>query len=138
MRIVRILLPLLLLAACTPDLSQPAAPDGTGQTLPETRAATAPAATQQWVSGPLVFTLTAPDDGAVVNHPQVALEGTTSIETILSINDEIFLLPAGQSFSLPIALEEGPNALSVVASDYEGHKIEFVLIVIYQPEEVPQ
>jgi hypothetical protein len=146
--LIKILPLLLLLAACVPVASTDDAPPAPGEAatdaggpavvqatpVPGTEASpTAVATPRQWTSGALTFTLESPPDGVMVTTPWVSLEGTTNVETILSINDEVSILPAGQPFSIPVQLLEGPNALGVVASDYEGNTIEFVLIVIYQP-----
>jgi len=153
LRFIKILTLLLLLAACAPVASESTMPPATGEpvavtlesTIPPatgestavaSEAATTPAAAAaalQFTSGDLVFTLESPADGVIVAEPQAALVGTTSIETILSVNDEIYILPAGQPFSIEVPLLEGPNALDIVASDYAGESIEFVLIVTYQP-----
>ena len=139
MRLIKVLPILLLLAACAPPAAGDAATSTGGPAVVDSMPAPveegAPAAVatpRQWTSGALSFTLESPGDGVIVVEPQVVLVGTTSVETILSVNEEIVLLPAGP-FSVPVPLLEGPNAFGVVASDYEGNTIEFVLIVIYQP-----
>jgi hypothetical protein len=156
LRLIKILPLLLLLAACAPVT--PAATEGSAPPAPgepatavvdtaaveptvieattDTGVVETPAAVGmplQWTSGGLIFTLESPTDGVIVTTPWVNLEGTTSVETILGVNDEVYVLPGGQPFSIPVPLLEGPNALGIVASDYEGNSIEFVLTVIYQP-----
>jgi len=135
---------LLLLTACAsvapvtstvpPAAVEPAATSIEVATTPaETATPTILGTALQWTSGSLVFTLESPVDDAIVAEPQTSLVGTTTVETILSVNDAIYILPAGQPFSIPLPLLEGPNALGIVASDYSGDFIEFVLTVIYQP-----
>lgn len=116
MRLLSTLILLSLLAACAP---------------PE--AVTQEATPVRFVSGGLVFSLESPADGAVVAEPQAVLRGTANVEAILSLDGEIYLLSAGQPFTLPLALLEGPNAFGIVVSDYEGNLVEFVLTVIYEP-----
>jgi len=68
----------------------------------------------------------------VVDSAEIFVVGDVSIEAILTINEEIYLLSAGQ-FSLPVTLEEGPNALEIVASDFEGNEVYLILTITYQP-----
>jgi hypothetical protein len=60
------------------------------------------------------------------------LSGNVSRDAVLTINDEIYVLPPGD-FSIPLTLEEGPNALEIVASDTDGNEVDLILTVTYQP-----
>ncbi|MBN2387558.1 MAG: hypothetical protein JXB85_11105 [Anaerolineales bacterium] len=139
MRVIIFVPFLFLLAACAPPATAPSAPAATEAAVPTSfEAATVPptvaeVAARQWTSGDMTFTLESPVDGAIVSEPQVFLTGTTNVETVLSVNDELYVLPGGQPFSVPAPLFEGPNALSIVVSDANGDLVEFVLTVIYQP-----
>ena len=126
MRFVNCLLLLFLLSAC--------APSGAAETSSIAEGAEQATATPLYfASGDLVFTLESPADGAIVAEPQVFLRGTVSVEAVLSVGEEVHLLPAGQPFAIAVPLLEGPNALGVVVSDYEGNFVEFVLTVVYEP-----
>lgn len=124
--LVSVLVLLSLLAAC--------APIETAEPLPATGGAEPAAATPlRFTSGGLVFHLDSPADGAVATEPQAILRGAVNVNAVLSVNNEIYLLDGGQPFEIPVSLLEGPNALGIVVSDYEGNVIEFVLTVIYEP-----
>ncbi len=119
--LVSVLVLLSLLAAC--------APTETAEPLPATGGATP----LRFTSGGLVFRLDSPADGAVTTEPQAILRGAVNVDAVLSVNEEIYLLDGGQPFEISVPLLEGPNALGIVVSDYEGNVIEFVLTVIYEP-----
>ena len=78
------------------------------------------------------FTVTSPVDNFVTDQPQVDLEGNAAVEVVLSVNEEIFVLPPGD-FRIPFTLEEGPNTLEIVASDYDGNEFDLILVVIFEP-----
>jgi len=59
--------------------------------------------------------------------------GEAPAETILSINDEILLVPADGVFQQMISLEEGANLIEFVASNYAGDEVSLSLIVYYEP-----
>lgn len=126
LRLARIFPLLFLLAACAPSQAAESSPVVQG-------AEPATATPLRFTSGGLLFCLESPAEGAVVAEPQVILRGTVNVEAVLSLDEEIYLLSAGQPFAIPVSLLEGPNALGIVVSDYEGNVIEFVLTVIYEP-----
>ncbi len=67
-----------------------------------------------------------------MTEPQINLVGKVSRETVLTINNDIHILPFGD-FSIPLTLEEGPNTLEIVASDNDGNEVDLILTVTYQP-----
>ncbi|MEA5077953.1 MAG: hypothetical protein VB013_05235 [Anaerolineaceae bacterium] len=77
--------------------------------------------------------LTSPMDGLETSLPLTELTGRVSEDSVLTINDEIFLLDAG-NFSLQIPLEAGPNVLQIVVSDDSGNEIDLVLTVTYSTD----
>ena len=85
------------------------------------------------VNGPLWVRVLAPTDGQVVATPSIEVRGEATAETILSINDEILLVENDQAFTVTIPLEEGPNVIELVASDYLGNEISMIFTVTYQP-----
>ncbi len=62
----------------------------------------------------------------------VELHGEISADAVLTVNDEIYLLEAGE-FSEPVTLQEGLNAIQITASDMDGNIVELVLTITYQP-----
>ncbi|MEJ5241648.1 MAG: hypothetical protein WHS87_10665 [Anaerolineales bacterium] len=80
-----------------------------------------------------ILQIVAPQDGDVVNTPSVLLRGFAPPETVISINDDIYLVgPQGQ-FEIPLTLEEGPNVFEIVASDLSGNEESVILVITYQP-----
>ena len=85
------------------------------------------------VSGDLWLQILSPLDEAVVNLPQVSIEGRAPAETVLSINDEILIVGDDQQFKILLALEEGPSLIEILASDLQGNQISLTLTVIFEP-----
>ena len=81
---------------------------------------------------PLALTIDSPKDQDVVAVPNLDIKGKVSRDAVLSLNDNTYLIPAG-SFSKPITLAEGPNAIQIVASDTSGNEVDLILTVTYQP-----
>jgi hypothetical protein len=124
-----ILLLALWLWACAGGTAAPTA--APGAPLPGETPSAAP--TLVLSSGPLVVTLTSPADEAVVSTPQVDVAGQAPAETVISIGDSITVVDASGQFSIPVPLEEGPNALEIVASDPDGNQASVTLVVTYDP-----
>ena len=87
----------------------------------------------EYINGTLWVHLFSPQDEAVVQTAQIAVTGQAPVETVISLNDEIYVVSADQSFTIPINLEEGPNVLEFVASDLSGNEVTFILTVTYEP-----
>jgi len=154
-----ILAPAVLVAACAPAQFQPAMglptatnwptmtlipPSAAEATLPPTETMLAsllpasPTAVNlqgfaEYTSGPLWVHLFSPQDEAIVQTPQISITGQAPAETVISLNDDIYVVSADQSFNIPVDLEEGPNALEFVASDLAGNEVAFILTVTYEP-----
>ena len=135
---VMLLVLLATLAACAPssevnvpaqedapvDASQAQNPAGEAETI----------ATPIEVSNnDLWLRILSPAEAAIVDIPQVEVTGEALAETILSINDEILLVPADGVFHQMISLEEGANLIEFVASNYNGDEVTLSLIVYYEP-----
>jgi hypothetical protein len=80
------------------------------------------------------FRILSPQDEAVVNVPEVEVVGEAKPDTVITLNDEIVVVDQSGTFSVTLALEEGPNEIEVVASDPEGNEVSFELEVTYDPE----
>ncbi len=68
-----------------------------------------------------------------VNVEPYVIQGWTSEESVITVNDSIFTNPAESYFELPVDLEEGPNLVEVVISDMEGNEVSFTLTITYEP-----
>lgn len=84
-------------------------------------------------TGGKILRLLYPQDGEVVNTPSIRLRGFAPPESVITINDEIFLVGPEGEFEIPFTLEEGPNVIEIVASDLLGNEESIVLVVTYQP-----
>jgi hypothetical protein len=106
-----------------------------GSTLPIASNTGAPQpsrAAASTVAAPLVLNVLSPLNNDIVGEAQIKLTGSVSRQTVLSVNNDIYILPAGK-FSIPVSLEEGPNSLEIVASDSDGNETDLILVVTYQP-----
>lgn len=83
--------------------------------------------------GPVALQVMTPQDGAVVNTPQVQVNGTASPGAVVTVNDVIFVVGADGTFTSAVTLEQGPNLIEVIASSDSGDTKTVDLTVIYQP-----
>ena len=81
----------------------------------------------------LTLQVIAPEDGAVVNTPQVDVIGMTAPGAVVTVNDDILLVGADGRFQSTVSLEEGPNLIEIVVSDIEGNEASMEFTVIYEP-----
>lgn len=84
-------------------------------------------------TGGKILRLLYPQDGEVVNTPSIRLHGFAPPESVITINEEIFLVGPEGEFEIPLMLDEGPNVIEIVASDLLGNEESVVLVVTYQP-----
>ncbi len=84
-------------------------------------------------SGDLVLTVLSPTEGEIVTYSPVEVVIVSSVETVFTINGDLFLLAAGNESVFLVSLVVGFNSIELVASDYEGNQVETVLSVIFEP-----
>jgi hypothetical protein len=84
-------------------------------------------------SGNLSLSVLSPQDGAVVNSSPVEVIVVSNVETVFTINGDLFVLAAGQESAFLMSLAEGFNTIELVASNYEGDQVATILTVIYEP-----
>ncbi|GAI18785.1 unnamed protein product [marine sediment metagenome] len=77
--------------------------------------------------------VTEPKDESTVTSSAIPVSGTTSPDAVVSVNSEMVEVDERGNFSTMVTLEEGPNIIEVIASDFEGNKEGSVLAVIYIP-----
>lgn len=82
---------------------------------------------------PFFLEVTAPEDESVLASPSVDVKGRTTPDAVVSVNGGPVAVDADGSFTVSVALEEGPNAIEVLASDFQGNQAARVLTVIYAP-----
>jgi hypothetical protein len=81
---------------------------------------------------PLTLTIYSPADQSIVSQPSVEIRGEVSMDAVLTINNDTYLLPPG-IFIETVALEEGPNTIQIIASDMNGNEVDLILTITYQP-----
>lgn len=138
----------LPLSACGTNQAvvSPATPDPTETTSPLPVApspfeTTQPSAIPSQVSnapGPardaaLFLTIDQPMDEITVDTAQVEVAGKAPPNSVVTVNDEILIVGLSGEFKVPLALEEGPNLLEIIASDMDGNETSQLLTVFYEP-----
>jgi hypothetical protein len=87
------------------------------------------------LSAPILVSLLAPMDGAVLSSPDVTIYGTlaniTCQETGVIVNGVVALVYDGRFAANHVPLEEGENVITVVATDGAGHT-ETTSITLYR------
>lgn len=139
---------MLLLAACTTVTpTQPAAALEPGTPLPGPTEA-APAAPARPSEAPTDAALTAsppavsealylrvlwPEEGSLISVAEIELVGEAPPGAVVSIGEEILIVPADGGFRQVIRLEEGPNAIEIVASNQAGEEQSLIFTIVYEP-----
>jgi hypothetical protein len=139
--IVAIPVALALSVACganTPsNPSNPAnpAPAGTSAPAPAPSGATTPAydPASNIVLASFFLEVTDPQDEAVVTVSPLPVQGQTTPDSVTTVNGQVVEVDAQGQFMTQVDLEEGPNFIEVLASDFDGHQEGQVLTVIYIP-----
>jgi hypothetical protein len=83
-------------------------------------------------NGSFTLIITSPADLAVVVSQPIDLKGEVNETAVLTVNDDSYLLQKG-AFSKPVQLQEGLNAIQIVASDMDGNEVDLILSITYQP-----
>ena len=77
--------------------------------------------------------VTEPQDETVVSASPIRVNGSTSPGAEVSVNGTLIDVNEQGNFAAMVELEEGPNAIEVIATDYEGNEESCILAVIYTP-----
>ena len=88
----------------------------------------------EYTNGNLWLRLFTPKDGDIVTQEAIDVSGQAPVETVISLNDFIFLVTEEGSFSIPVILDEGPNIIELVASNLDGDEIALVLTIVYDKD----
>jgi uncharacterized protein YfaP (DUF2135 family) len=78
----------------------------------------------------LLLSISQPMDAAVLTSTTITVIGKTVAGASVAVNEISGRADAQGNFSVPISLEEGPNALDVSASDGQGRTGETILMVV--------
>ena len=74
-----------------------------------------------------------PQDEAVVSTSPIRVSGTTSPDAEVSVSGTLIDVDAQGNFAAMVELEEGPNVIEVIATDYGDNEDYCILTVIYTP-----
>jgi uncharacterized protein YfaP (DUF2135 family) len=77
------------------------------------------------------LTVTEPQDETTVYTSDIVVKGQTNSDAVVSVDGVTIEVDADGKFSTTVTLEEGPNQIEVLASDFEGNEGSVVLTVIY-------
>jgi len=86
----------------------------------------------EYTNGSLRLRLFTPKDGDIVNQKVINVSGQAPVDTVISLNGDIFLVADEGEFSIPVILDEGPNVIELVASNVDSDIIELVLTIVYE------
>ena len=117
------LVALLLIAAtaCGTEVTGSPAPSGAPTAVP---------ASQASQESSLLLEIASPNNESVITSASIQVAGKTTPDAVVSINGKPVEVNGDGSFSMAVALEEGPNTIEVVASDFQNHKVSRLLTVI--------
>ena len=75
-----------------------------------------------------------PESGeAIVTTNTFDVVGRTSVDALVSVNDEFPEVAIDGTFTATVTLDEGPNVVEVVASTAAGDESSIVILIIYEP-----
>ena len=70
---------------------------------------------------------------SVVRTNAIAISGATTPDALVSVNGVLVDVDQDGKFTSTLTLQEGPNIIEVVASDFQGNKVSAVLSIISIP-----
>ena len=134
------LLVIMLALACSKGGTTPAAPPTPGATPSATATAVAPVSTPAATATPaeptpVPFFLngTEPKDESVVSSSSVQVKGSTTTDAVVSVNGQAVDVDAAGNFTISVRLQEGPNSIDVIASNFQGDSESQVINLIFLP-----
>jgi hypothetical protein len=77
------------------------------------------------------LTITEPQDETTVYTSDLVVKGQTENDAVVSVNEAVVDVDVEGNFSTTVTLEEGPNPIEVLASDFDGNEGSVTLTVIY-------
>ena len=79
--------------------------------------------------GTLPLTVTSPIDSATLSTSTVTVQGRTTPGATVTVNGNSDVADANGNFSIDVSLDNGPNAIDVIATDDSGNQGEVLLMV---------
>lgn len=127
----------LIFAACTGAATPASAPSNTATPAVAHAPAASPTpigiATAAPKEAPATFFLevVTPKDEVVVQESSVQVRGRTVPDAVVSVDGQPVEVDSSGNFSATVTLENGPNSIEVIASDFRGNQQSIVLSLIY-------
>jgi uncharacterized protein YfaP (DUF2135 family) len=75
--------------------------------------------------------VTAPANERTLSTREVEVRGQTTPDAVVTVNSLVAQVDADGNFSVVVTLEDGPNAIEVLASDFQGNQVSQVVTVIH-------
>jgi hypothetical protein len=124
-----LVLPLLLAFALACGIAAPVQPVN-----PPPAPNTAAKAEPNILPASFFLKVSSPENEAVVSVSPLPVQGQTTTDAVATVNGQVVEIDAQGQFITQVNLEEGPNAIEVLVSDFEGHQQAQTLTVIYIPQ----
>jgi hypothetical protein len=74
-----------------------------------------------------------PDNESVVDQSPLEVQGSTVVDAVVTVNGHVVEVGPQGEFAALVDLEEGPNVIEVIASDFAGHEESRAFSIIYIP-----
>jgi len=84
-------------------------------------------------NGDLWVRILTPKHNSTVNTQTLDVTGQAPAGTVITIDDQIILVPPDQFFRATVPLSLEANFIEIIASDVNGTEIKIKLLVTYQP-----
>ncbi|MFQ5933075.1 MAG: hypothetical protein ACE5KI_00350 [Dehalococcoidia bacterium] len=132
---------LVALISCAGEVERPSTPTPT-TVSPAQTATASPTSTSVTAPTPgvgaeiptgLFLQITNLPKESVVRTDTIPISGLTSPDAVVSVNGVLVEVEADGTFTATVSLEETPNLIEVVASDFQGNQVSAVLTIIYIP-----
>ena len=80
------------------------------------------------------LTIDSPQDGTKINNNEILVQGTTSQDTSIKINNLPVVVSGDGKFTYSVRIKEGENIIRVVATDVAGNEEVKEIKVIYEKD----
>jgi len=81
----------------------------------------------------LFLNVASPANESVVSAKEVEVKGQTTPDAVVTVDSQIAEVDATGGFAVKVTLEEGPNTIELLASDFQGNQVSQVIMVVYVP-----
>lgn len=107
----------------------PMAVNDTPTTTPTATAEPLPPVTPEEFS----LSVSSPENESVVDRSPIEVRGSSIVDAVVTVNGQVVDMGPQGEFAASVDLEEGPNVIEVIASDFAEHQEALALSIIYIP-----